>query len=212
MQRSGITSVCRFGTVILGAGRSERMGWPKLLLPWGQTTVLGHLLRQWMALHARQIGVVCAAGANEVFDELNRLGFPVEDLICNPAPERGMFSSIRCAAAWGGWDAELTHWVIVLGDQPHLRDETLRRLLEFGAANPNRICQPTRNGRRRHPVLFPKPAFAALKDCAAADLKQFLESRPDELAGFESDDAGLDFDLDTPQDYERARQRHVNRG
>jgi len=194
------------GVLLLAAGGSRRMGQPKLLLPWGTTTVLGHLIQQWEKSGARQIGVVCAAGVAELQNELDRLGFPKENRIFNPAPERGMFSSIQCAAAWPGWNADLTHWMITLGDQPHLRRETLESLLSFGAANPRNICQPLRNGRPRHPVLLPKPAFAALKERSASDLRQFLESRADELAGVEVADAGLDFDIDTPADYQRARE------
>ena len=41
------TGSVRVGVVILAAGRSRRMGKPKLLLPWGETSVLGHLIRQW---------------------------------------------------------------------------------------------------------------------------------------------------------------------
>ena len=63
--------------------------------------------------------------------ELDRLNFPVRDRIENPQPERGMFSSILCAAHWHGWRREIASWAIVLGDQPHLRTETLRVLLEF---------------------------------------------------------------------------------
>ena len=37
----------RFGVVILAAGASSRMGKPKLVLPWGKTSVLGHLIEQW---------------------------------------------------------------------------------------------------------------------------------------------------------------------
>ena len=33
------------GVIILGAGASSRMGRPKLLLPWGDTSVIGHLIR-----------------------------------------------------------------------------------------------------------------------------------------------------------------------
>jgi molybdenum cofactor cytidylyltransferase len=117
-----------------------------------------------------------------------------------------MFSSIQCAANWTGWKAELTHFLIMLGDQPHLRIETLRELLDFGALNPNRICQPIRNGRRKHPVLLPKRVFAELKNTSAGDLKQVLIAHASELSGFESPDAGLDLDMDTPEDYERIKQ------
>ena len=191
--------------ILLAAGASRRMRRQKLLLPWGATTVLGHLLRQWRKSKAAQIGVVCALLAKEIQDELDRLGFPEADRIFNREPERGMFSSIQCAAAWRGWRNEITHWIITLGDQPHLQEETLRTLLRFGAAHPDKICQPMRNGRPKHPVLLPKEVFLALNDSPFANLKDFLRSRPDGKAGFESDDAGLDFDMDEPADYERAR-------
>ncbi len=90
------------GVIILAAGRSARMGRPKLLLPWGGTSVLGHLIRQWRALDAKQIAVVCARDDGAMQAELDRLGFAEENRICNPAPERGMFSSIQCAAQWPG--------------------------------------------------------------------------------------------------------------
>lgn len=195
-----------FGAVILAAGSSRRMGRPKLLLPWGRTSVLGHLLRQWRDLGAVQVAVVCAAGARGILDELDRLAFSEAGRIFNPAPEQGMFSSVRCAANWSGWQRELSHWVIALGDQPHLRHETLRKLLEFGRANPECICQPLRGAHRKHPLWLPGSQFAALKASAASDLKQFLSERTAGLAGFEADDAGLDFDMDTPEDYERARR------
>ena len=192
------------GVVILAAGSSSRMGRPKLLLPWGETTVVGHLIEQWKQAGARQIAVVCAADAPAAQAELDRLRFPRENRILNPSPERGMFSSIQCAANWPAWNANLTHWIITLGDQPHLRAETLQALLDFGAAHAGKICQPLRQGRRRHPVLLPRNMFLALKNSTARDLKDFLQSMSGDFAGWESDDAGLDFDLDTPADYERA--------
>src|SRR5437764_10462403 len=93
------------GAVILAAGRSSRMGRPKLLLPWGATSALGHLIEQWRKLGAHQIAVVCAAGDTGMQAELDRLKFPIECRIFNEAPERGMFSSIQCAARWSGWQA-----------------------------------------------------------------------------------------------------------
>jgi len=194
------------GAVILAAGASRRMGKPKLLLPWEQTSVLGHLLGQCRWLRVRQIAVVCAASAEPVDQELDRLGFPKTYRITNPAPDRGMFSSIGCAANWGGWNAELTHWLLMLGDQPHLRFETLETLLDFGAAKPDKISQPIRNGHRKHPVLLPKKFFVELRNCRQGNLKEFLKIHSSELAGFESDDSGLDLDMDTPEDYEQLRR------
>ncbi len=180
------------------------MGKPKLLLPWGETSMLGHVIRQWQALEATQISVVCAAGDRALEAELDRQNFPAEDRIHNPAPERGMFSSIQCAAQWRGWRAALTHWAIVLGDQPQVRRQTLRQLLDFSAAHPASVCQPARRGHGRHPVLLPKTAFGQVAGATAATLKDFLAAGPQHIACCQLDDPGLDLDIDQPEDYTQA--------
>src|ERR1043165_3783096 len=96
----------RLGVVILGAGASSRMGQPKLVLPWRATTILGHIIEQWKSLGAAQIAVICAVPPHAVHEELDRLGLPPTARILNPAPERGMFSSIQCGAGWPHWQAE----------------------------------------------------------------------------------------------------------
>jgi CTP:molybdopterin cytidylyltransferase MocA len=98
----------------------------------------------------------------------------------------------------------LTHWAIVLGDQPHLRIETLRTLLNFAAVRPGNICQPSHHSRPCHPVVLSKAVFAQLKDSSDATLKQFLQRPGTESAICDMDDPGLDFDMDTPADYEQA--------
>ncbi|HKS35968.1 MAG TPA: nucleotidyltransferase family protein [Verrucomicrobiae bacterium] len=192
------------GVVILAAGASSRMGKPKLLLPWGTTSILGHLIRQWEAARAKQITVVCAPGNSTIAEELDRIGFPTANRVYNPNPERGMFSSIRCAAEWNGWQPEITHVGIVLGDQPHLRDETLRVLIEFVAAHPDTVCQPSREGRRRHPVLMPRGVFDRLRASSAGNLKEFLHNEI--VSTCELEDPGIDLDIDRPEDYEKALQ------
>ena len=199
-----LNSDLKWGVIILAAGNSSRMGRPKLLLPWGNTTVLGHLIGLWTELAASQIVVVSAAADDGLEAELERLGFPRENRIVNLDPGKGMFSSIQCAARWRGWNKTLTHWAIVLGDQPHLRPTTLRALLDFAQQEPENICQPGRAGHARHPVLLPKAAFKILGGSKDATLKEFLEHLHAEVRLIELDDRGLDLDLDYPADYEKA--------
>jgi molybdenum cofactor cytidylyltransferase len=194
----------KLGVVILAAGASSRMGRPKMLLAWEDTTVIGHLLRQWRELGAAQVAVVCATANTALAAELDRLRFPDHNRIVNPQPERGMFSSIQCAASWNGWGPALTHWAISLGDQPQVRLETLRRVMEFAAAHSSSVCQPSHHGRGRHPVILPADVFLCLRDSQAVDLKQFLVERGTPTRRCEMDDPGLDLDLDEPADYERA--------
>jgi molybdenum cofactor cytidylyltransferase len=193
----------RVAAAILAAGASTRMGRPKLLLPWNDTTIIGHLIGAWHTLGAAQTAVVTSGADSVIKAELKRLGIS-DTRIVNPKPELGMFESIRCAARWNGWKPEVTHVALVLGDQPHVRLNTLQALLRFAPSHAARICQPSRNGRGRHPVIFPRETFAALKDSTAHHLKDFIMRQPEPPARIELDDTGLDLDLDTPEDYERA--------
>ena len=176
------------------------MGQPKLLLPWGSSTVVEHLIAQWASAGAAQVTVVVAHAHEELASAVRRTGRA--ECIANPDPDRGMFSSVRCAVEWPSWSPALTHWMISLGDQPHLRDATLRRLIEAAQAEPQSIWQPSHQGRRRHPVMLPKPSFAALAQTHAPDLKAFLESCSISRRALETDDVGLEIDIDTPDDYD----------
>lgn len=192
------------GAVLLAAGRSRRMGRPKLLLPWQGTSVLGHLLGQWRELGARQVVAVSAPDQPALQTEFARLSITGAHLVVNPAPERGMFSSIQCAARWDGWNADLTHWAIVLGDQPHLRQGTLRELLALSRESPQNICQPAFGKRRRHPVILPREVFRELSETEAKTLREFLKAKSEEILSRDFEDAGLALDLDYPADYEKA--------
>src|SRR5437867_1518016 len=137
------------------------MGRPKLLLPWGNKTILAHLVEQWTELSAAQIAIVVEQGS-KVTAEGERLkaegvrpniehpteGTGVEgtsvEVIINRKPESGMWSSVQCAARWQGWKEDVTHFVITLGDQPHVAIGTLKVIMNFAAENAEWICQPAR--------------------------------------------------------------------
>jgi molybdenum cofactor cytidylyltransferase len=195
----------RFAVVILGAGASSRMGRPKLLLPWRGSTVIGHLISQWHELGATQIAVVLRPDDSALATELDRLNFSKQDRIINPQPERGMFSSIVCAANWQGWRSDISHWAIALGDQPHLQTETLQRLLEISAQNPDSICQPAFGGHTAHPVILPRAVFDTMKNSPERTLKDFLKLTHDHCVQHIINDPGLSLDLDTPEDYIKAK-------
>jgi molybdenum cofactor cytidylyltransferase len=108
-----------------------------------------------------------------------------------------------CAANWSGWQPDINTWAIVLGDQPHLKPETLRALLAFYRENPGTICQPASDGHRRHPVLLPRRAFDELKNSPADTLQNFLKLSSCPRVLFSVNDSSLALDLDTPEDYHK---------
>ena len=215
-----MSPVNNLGVVILGAGASSRMGRPKLLLPWGDTTVIGQIIRQWRELDAAQIAVVHRPDDEALVEavqhqELKRSAASTlrrinasTHFIANPQPERGMFSSILCAAKWRGWREDISHWAIVLGDQPHLQMDTLRLLLAQAAQNADSICHPVFEGRAGHPVILPRSVFAELPHSHAKTLKDFLKPLAGRCVQCPVGDAGLLLDLDRPEDYDRAVKSH----
>ena len=66
-------------------------------------------------LGAAQITIVLRHDDSALAAELDRLNFPRQDRITNPHPDRGMFSSIVCAANWQGWRSDILRWAIALG-------------------------------------------------------------------------------------------------
>lgn len=190
--------------VLLAAGHSRRMGRPKLLLPWNNTSVIGHQIQVWKNLGARHFGLVTAADDNAMAAELDRLNFPPGERVVNSNAQSGMFDSIRCAVQWAGWSDAVTHFAIVLGDQPHLPPQMLEALLDFAGANEDRICQPFCGGHYRHPVILPRTVFCQIKSTGAKTLDEFLKGQSDFRRAFETTEPAFDLDIDTPGDYQRA--------
>jgi molybdenum cofactor cytidylyltransferase len=194
----------KFGVVILAAGASTRMGAPKLLLKWGTSSVIGHLILRWRELGAGQVAVVLDPSNKAMTDELDRLSFPSASRIINPDPQEGMFSSVQSAARWHGWSEDITHWIIVLGDQPHLPSLLLRQLVEFAALHPESVSQPSFRNKPRHPVILPAQLFHQLANSSHPNLREFLQASTATRARCPFDDAALDLDIDQPADYQKA--------
>jgi molybdenum cofactor cytidylyltransferase len=189
---------------ILAAGESRRMGRPKLCLPWGKTTVLGHILAQWREAGAEKIVVVHGAGETPVTLELDRLGFPSGQRVATRAPERGMMGSVVTAAARALHDVTLTHLVIALGDQPHLRAETLRELLRACETAPGKIVRVVFQNKPGHPLALPANVLAELSVTPSETLRDFLRLKEMEVCDLTCRDSGVLLDVDTPDDYDRA--------
>jgi molybdenum cofactor cytidylyltransferase len=194
-----------FAVVILAAGRSMRMKRHKLLLPWEDTTILGHLIRTWQSLYATEIGVVVANNNYPVRAELQMPEYKGIHTILNDLPSGEMFDSILCASSWIGWQPKVSHWVVALGDQPQIQADTLRELLHFSFRNKDKICHPCYEGRILYPLIFPRWAWPQLRLMPRyQSIQEFLLEHEPACAKFECHIPELTQDIDYPIDYLRA--------
>jgi molybdenum cofactor cytidylyltransferase len=188
--------------VILAAGLSRRMGQPKMLLPWGQTTVLGQVLSTLQQAGLEEL-IVVTGGARELVEaEVARLqaaGAPAR-AVFNPQHESGeMMSSLRAGLAAIGPGAEYA--LIALGDQPQLSLESARRVLSAANRPGARLILPSFEMRRGHPWLVRRDLWPAL--VGAETGRAFLKAHEAEICYVEGDETVLK-DLDTPADYSMA--------
>ncbi len=190
-------------TLVLAAGQSRRMGQAKMLLPWGQTTVLGQVVQTLSAATrdtGMEITVITGGSQNLVEAEVARLAqqYRVRALFNTQYETGEMMSSIRVGLA--SLPIEVETVLIALGDQPQLSLEAARKIILARETSVSRLILPSYAMRRGHPWLVRKDLWPAL--LASATARDFLKAHTDEIFYVETD-AGVLQDLDTPEDYRR---------
>ena len=191
--------------VLPAAGASRRMGRPKLLLPFRGGPLVAAVVSALRAGGVDGIVLVTAADDDGLRAWARQAGVATA---VNPAPERGMLSSIQEGiAALGGADALARRGEILLvspADLPHLRPESVAGLLRRMAAPGARLAVPTYQGRRGHPLaLAPELIPEILHLDSRIGLKQLRDRHAAELLEVPVDDPGVVADVDTPADYEQ---------
>src|SRR5262249_37177923 len=112
----------------------------------------------------------------------------------------------QCSSGWPHWQAEITHFAIALGDQPQISRDTLDALIKHATIHFERVCQPSVDQRRKHPVILPRLAFERLSSTAHSTLRDFLENCGIARSLMEIPDPALEIDLDLPSEYAAARE------
>lgn len=191
----------RVGVVVLAAGRSTRMGEMKVLLPWGDTTVVGHICRT-LAEIGLDTTVVLGYQAQAVADAL--AGLQV-NLVRNPDFESGeMISSLRVGLSEldkRGAEAAL----VVLGDQPGILPNVIQDILQAYRQGLAGIVLPSYERQRGHPVLIDRRHWAALEALPPGSApRDVVRANEDDIFHVEVDTPYVLRDLDTPEDYRRA--------
>lgn len=190
------------GAVVVAAGVSSRMGQPKQVLPWGSTTIVRHIVDVLVQGEASPVIVVTGGARGRVVAALR--GSPAV-AVHNPEFRGGeMLSSIHvgirslpreCAAA-----------LIALGDQPQIRVDTVREVVEGYRRGGAAIVCPSYRMRRGHPLLIAKPMFEPLlRMSPPRTLRDFLNEHAAAIRYVEVEDVSVVRDIDTPEEYERAR-------
>ena len=122
--------------VVLAAGSSRRLGTPKQLLPYRDTTLLGATLDVARSAAFDQIILTLGGVAQAVRAAVRLDGI---DVVAVGDAGTGCSASLR--AALGRVDPHAAGIVLMLGDQPEVDSAVVRRLIAEGPAKPATVCR-----------------------------------------------------------------------
>ena len=189
--------------LVLAAGRSERMGTPKQLLPFGNLTLIEQVIRTLTRSRlGKDVVVVLGYRAMDIVKRIS--GLPVR-LAYNPDPEGDMISSIRCGLAFIDPGQA---FLIALGDQPLVTTGIVDRLIAEYERRPEGMVLPEYNGKRGHPMIL-SPAYREeiLFESLQGGLKALRDRHADSVRPVPVDTDAVLIDLDYRSDYEEALRR-----
>ena len=184
--------------VILAAGNSKRMGYPKALLPLGDEIFLTRILRI-----LREVGLArprLILGRDAELIKAHMGDYPA-DIHINPDPDRGQLSSIQLGMS--GLPEKFEAVMLWPVDQPAVSVETTRRLTELFVTKDCRVAVPLRDGKRGHPAIFHRTLFHEFMDAPMEKGAKGIISRYEsETCFLPTDESAAFTDIDTPSDYQ----------
>jgi molybdenum cofactor cytidylyltransferase len=193
----------QYGTIVLAAGSSSRMGAHKLLLPLGGQPLVAYAVTAACASMAEPVVVVLGRAAEDVRAALPTGRYAT---VVNPDYVAGMAGSLRAGLhtlreVTGGNVAGV---LIALADQPLAGADLFDALLRAAAASPDRIIAASFGGRRGNPVVFPATLFGELERVEGdAGGRGLIARHSDLLRLVEWPYLRAALDVDRPSDYEQ---------
>jgi molybdenum cofactor cytidylyltransferase len=136
--------------VLLAAGSSKRLGRPKQLEPWGDTNLLGHVMRRTETFPVDEIWVVLGYQSEQIMAETD-LGDA--GVVENPEWEEGIASSLRVGLDALNRLSKCDRALIVIADQPEISTGVVGRLLESHAKAGKPVTIPKYRYSWGNPVI-----------------------------------------------------------
>ncbi len=183
--------------VILAAGDSTRMGYPKALLPFGERPFLIQILDVVKGLSLQPPYVILgrhAAAIEPIITDQECI------VLINPEPERGQLSSIQLAVrhlepSCGG----CLIWPV---DHPAVSMTLVQDLVHTFCRSEPALAMPLYRQKRGHPAIFHRRLFnELLAEPTGKGLKEMVFRHQHETSLLETNEAATIEDIDTPEDF-----------
>jgi molybdenum cofactor cytidylyltransferase len=182
--------------ILLAAGRSQRMGAFKPLLPFGEKTVVETCIDNLRGAGVDEIVVVAGHRADELCAHLSRSRVR---FAFNEEARSEMGASIARGVEQLSESATAT--LIALADQPAVASRAIRSLIETRERTNASFVVPQYGGRGGHPVIIDLKFRAELSRLGDGGLRALLKAHAGEVVRVEVDCPFIARDMDTWDDY-----------
>jgi len=186
--------------IILAAGESSRMGFPKMLLDFNGRSMLGCVIANVSDSVVDDIIVVLGAYRGE----LEKIVSSTSARFCyNEIYKEGMLSSVKCGFRNIPSDTEAV--LVFQGDQPLITSKVINKVVETFRISGKGIIIPVHNKRRGHPLMIGKIYFNEIEKLDTDQgLRSLSRKFADDIYEVLTDEAGILRDFDTFEQYKNA--------
>ncbi|QDU38716.1 molybdopterin-guanine dinucleotide biosynthesis protein MobA [Maioricimonas rarisocia] len=193
--------------LIPAAGRSRRMGRPKLLLPLGDRRVIDWLLDALRTADLYDVFLLARMDDADLVEAvLDRVTMTVQPA-ADPPDMRTSVKYLLDEARDKLWPRPDDGWMLVPADHPVLKPELLATLCKAWQTCEADVLVPEYEGRRGHPTIF---RWSLAERVAAIPPDQglnWLLRQPDvNVQTMPTNDPLVLQDMDTPNDYDTVRR------
>lgn len=199
--------------VIPAAGRSTRMGQPKLLLPVAGRSLIARLVDSLSAAGLAGCVVVIREDDEPLRNELQ--GHAHLRILSVSSTEDMRETLVLGLQRLDQLFAPRSRdgWLLQPADMPLVDSRTYRTLIELWCRSPVEWQVPVFAGRRGHPLIASWSQAAAVRSLAAgSSLKSLLRHPAQPVREVPVTESGILFDVDTPADYDDLLARAASRG
>lgn len=190
------------GIIILAAGESSRLGRPKQLLEFQDTSLLQRMIDLCAPLEFDTGVIVLGAHADEIQKAIDPGKF---SFVMNANWQEGIAGSIRKGVEVSlEMNPELEHLLILLSDQPLVTTALLQNLLKTHSTDTKEITASKYNEDVGVPAVYSKSMFPLLMKLSGdRGAKKLMKRFPGKVATVPFEKGS--FDVDTPEDYDALR-------
>jgi molybdenum cofactor cytidylyltransferase len=196
--------ILMISAILLAAGESKRMGRPKLLLAWGECTIIEKSVDTLLASKINELIVVLGYQARAIS---RRLGVRRLKAVINRHYRMGMSTSIQRGLEQVSPTSDAV--LIALADQPFIETDLINHLIDIYRGNPHGIVLPSYEGKRGHPVIVNRFRYQEEMETLTGDMgcKPILNHHPEDILEVEVESEGVVADIDSWDEY---RTAHIN--